>query len=199
MASPETCISCHEALTIPDEDHPEEPGLVDDVELRCGHHYHWSCFAGEYSADGATPATKSQCPACTQDITTNGKLLVTLRNEGGEQPNTDIGTLLEEEEFYDRNPEMKEVRAFLEFCAEGDEEDVREMLAATPELVSRQDHETGQTGLHVAVMNGREAIVGILFEHHVDRHVTDAAGKTAYQLAVDMGATEEQLGVLCGP
>jgi len=197
MASSETCISCHEALTILDEDYPLEPGLVDDVELRCGHHYHWSCFAEEYSAEGATLTTKAQCPSCMQDITTNGKLLVTLRNEGGEQPNTDIGTLLEEEEFYDQNPEMKEVRAFLEFCAEGDEDEVREMLAATPELVNRQDHETGQTGLHVAVMNGREEIVGILLEHLVDRRVTDAGGKTAYQLAVDMGATEEQLRILC--
>lgn len=79
----------------------------------------------------------------------------------------------------------------------GDEDEVREMLAATPELVNRQDHETGQTGLHVAVMNGREEIVGILLEHLVDRRVTDAAGKTAYQLAVDMGATEEQLRILC--
>ncbi|CAZ82992.1 unnamed protein product [Tuber melanosporum] len=197
MAPSGICISCHEALTIPDEDHPLEPGLVGDVELRCGHHYHWSCFAEEYSADGATPATKAQCPTCTHDITTNGKLLVTLRNEGGEQPDTDIGTLLEEEEFYGRNPEMKEVRAFLEFCAEGDEGEVREMLAATPELVSRQDHETGQTGLHVAVMNGREEVIRVLFKHNVDRLVTDAAGKTAYQLAVDMGATREQLRMLC--
>ncbi|RPA99433.1 hypothetical protein L873DRAFT_904032 [Choiromyces venosus 120613-1] len=193
----DNCISCHEALTIPDEDHPLEPGLVDDVELLCGHHYHWSCFAEEYSVEGATPATKAQCPTCAADITTDGKLLVTLRNEGGEQKNTDIGTLLEEEEFYDQNPELKKVRAFLEFCAEGDEEEVGEMLAVTPQLVSRQDHETGQTGLHVAVMNGREGVVRILLEHYVDRHVVDVAGKTAYQLAVDMGATSEQLRMLC--
>jgi len=81
----------------------------------------------------------------------------------------------------------------------GDEDEVREMLAATPELVNRQDHETGQTGLHVAVMNGREEVVRILLEHFVDRHVTDAGGKTAYQLAADMGATKEQLGMLCDP
>lgn len=27
--------------------------------------------------------------------------------------------MLDEEEFYDRNPEFKKIRAFLEFCAEG--------------------------------------------------------------------------------
>jgi hypothetical protein len=44
---------------------------------------------------------------------------VTYRNEGGIQTGLDLGALLDEEEFYDENPELKKVRAFLEFCAEG--------------------------------------------------------------------------------
>lgn len=84
-------------------------------------HTRRSCFAEEYSSDEATPETKKQCPSCHATITnaSSGKLLVTLRNEGGLQTNFDLGAMLDEEEFYDRNPEFKKIRAFLEFCAEG--------------------------------------------------------------------------------
>lgn len=40
-------------------------------------------------------------------------------NEGGIMTNFDLGAMLDEEEFYDRNPEFKKIRAFIEFCALG--------------------------------------------------------------------------------
>lgn len=42
-----------------------------------------------------------------------------MRNEGGEQPGFNLGQMLAEEEFYESNPELLRVRAFLEFCANG--------------------------------------------------------------------------------
>lgn len=54
MATEDLCIGCSEPLIITVEASDEEittedsvaPGIVDDVKLSCGHHYHWysCCF-----------------------------------------------------------------------------------------------------------------------------------------------------------
>ena len=69
----------------------------------------------------AEQANKSHCPTCKANILdpTTQKLLVTIRNEGGVQEGYDLGALLEEEEFLEKNPLEMQKRAFLEFCAEG--------------------------------------------------------------------------------
>ncbi|KAI5851369.1 hypothetical protein DFP73DRAFT_536904 [Morchella snyderi] len=194
------CTYCTEPLiiSVEDEDTPDQcAGIIDDIELPCGHHYHWSCFAEEYTS---SDSARSQCPSCstsTLDPAT-GKLLVTYRNEGGTQTGLDLGALLDEEEFYDKNPELKKVRAFLEFCAEGDAESVLEMIEMDAELLNAQDFETEQTGLHVAVQNQREDVIQLLLEKGADRAVLDNAGRNYYQLAVKLGADEVQLQRLKG-
>ncbi|KAL7275950.1 hypothetical protein RUND412_001074 [Rhizina undulata] len=199
MTALEVCVACTNPLVIPAEEEEEEAGssmgIVDDIELICGHHYHWSCFADEYSAEDATPETKRKCPNCGKIIVdpVTEKLLVTLRNEGGLQRDVDLGALLDEEEFYDRNPEFKRTRAFLEFCAEGDVETVTDMIEEEPDLVNVQDFETGQTGLHVAVQNQRENIVDLLVQKGAGRNARDSQGKNFIELAEEMGATDDQL------
>lgn len=52
MASEDLCISCSEPLVITVEGSDEEiaaeglvaPGIVDDIRLSCGHHYHWYSY-----------------------------------------------------------------------------------------------------------------------------------------------------------
>lgn len=50
MTAEDLCIGCSEPLIIAVEDSDEEiaaeessvaPGIIDDVKLSCGHHYHW--------------------------------------------------------------------------------------------------------------------------------------------------------------
>lgn len=84
------------------------------------------------------------------------------------------------------------------FPGVGDVESVADMLNSDEGLLNVQDFETGQTGLHVAVQNVREEIVMFLRERGADRNILDGSGKSSYDLAVDMGASAEQLRRLIG-
>lgn len=52
MVAEDLCISCSEPLIIAVEDSGEDiaaeasvaPGIIDDVKLSCGHHYHWYSY-----------------------------------------------------------------------------------------------------------------------------------------------------------
>lgn len=80
----------------------------------------------------------------------------------------------------------------------GDIESVGDMLDDDEGLLNVQDFETGQTGLHVAVQNGREDVVALLRERGADLNILDGSGKSVYNLAVIMGASTEQLRRLAG-
>lgn len=63
MAAEDLCIGCSQPLVIAVEDSDEEiaaggsvtPGIVDDVKLSCGHHYHWYSYRLPLSAQSRTP------------------------------------------------------------------------------------------------------------------------------------------------
>lgn len=80
----------------------------------------------------------------------------------------------------------------------GDVESVTDMLNNDEGLLNVQDFETGQTGLHVAVQNVREEMITLLRERGADRDILDGSGKSSYDLAVEMGASVEQLRRLAG-
>jgi len=78
----------------------------------------------------------THCPACSGNIcsyTEDGKqeVLVQLHNEGGVQPDLDILPVLVEEAYLKYHPEERKAKAFLEFCREGDQDAVLDLLAAT--------------------------------------------------------------------
>lgn len=59
MVTEDLCISCSEPLIIAVEDSDEEiaaeegsgaPGIIDDVKLSCGHHYHWYSYRSPLTA-----------------------------------------------------------------------------------------------------------------------------------------------------
>lgn len=63
------CKSCHEPLFIEieaDSDGEESKAPVvseripDDVQVKCGCHFHWECFLEAYNI--------TQCPECSEDI-----------------------------------------------------------------------------------------------------------------------------------
>ena len=102
--------------------------LPDDVELKCGHHYHWAwwvMFAIGTSQDLTRPfpnrsfvdysATSAQhrtmCPVCTRSTLTPEpnssklRLLVTVRNEGGTTIEYDLGEALDEDLVWQQQEE----------------------------------------------------------------------------------------------
>ncbi|KAF8457658.1 hypothetical protein BGX38DRAFT_1086060 [Terfezia claveryi] len=165
--------------------------VVDDIELICGHHFHWSCFSDAYST-----GRKTTCPKCDKTIIdpSTNTLLVTLRNNAlGEQNRFDLGTRLEEEEDNGSKPESRRVRDFLETCAAGDEASILSMLEDDPSLLASQDFETAQTCLHWAVRHGRYDAAILLLAEGADRNAMDNNGKTFIDLARQLGAPEDIL------
>lgn len=62
-----------------------EPAFViDDVELVCGHHYHWNCIM-DYAMATQNGAKDLKCTQCQAGVLhpVDHKFLVTVRNEGG--------------------------------------------------------------------------------------------------------------------
>lgn len=201
MSGTETCCSCQEPLFLhvePDSDYEDEDEDVgdaeeveeeeavanhetmipDDVELRCGCHFHWECFLDGY--------TITQCPNCGGDVSslsaTTGRqqVLCTVRNEGGVQRDFDILPSATEEAYLRTYPEERVGRAFLEFCRVGDLDAlvclVRDAGVAVPEEEEENDVAIGKdvlrytgtfegidgSGLHVAIRNNQLEVAWFL-------------------------------------
>ena len=124
----------------------------------------------------------TECPNCGRNITSTGssseqQILSNLNNEGGLQERLDILPILTEESYLKAYPEERRCRAFLEFCGEGDIEAIVDLLhngedeaeeesgnmEAKIDVLRYQDP-TGSmnSGLHTAVVNGREEVTWLL-------------------------------------
>ncbi|KAF2457458.1 hypothetical protein BDY21DRAFT_285648 [Lineolata rhizophorae] len=208
----DSCAACHKPLIVELDDSDsdiemdmEDGGVSsrsaavsgrntapDDVELKCGCHFHWQCLLEGYMMN--------ECPSCGADITTNmtpsptspttpqQQILVHLRNEGGLQPNLDILPILTEELYLRTYPEERRARAFLEFCREGDLGAIIGVLNDDPDfddegdgsgggpgatgagpaeyprdiLLYRDPLGNGQTGLHAAIAGGHREVAMLL-------------------------------------
>ncbi|KAF8471256.1 hypothetical protein BDZ91DRAFT_518837 [Kalaharituber pfeilii] len=164
--------------------------VVDDIELICGHHFHWSCFSDAY-----TSGRKTTCPHCEANIIDGrtNKLLVTMRSDRGEQTSYDLGTKLEEQ---NSNHELKRMRDFLDLCSTGDNRAILSMLGEDPSLLAAQDFETAQTGLHFAIRNKCYDTAILLLARGADRNARDNDGKTFIDLARLLDAPEDVLAKL---
>jgi hypothetical protein len=151
------CTQCQKPLTLEvdldseDEDvqmsgssAPTNINTVpDDIELSCGHHFHWQCLLDAYDM--------SRCPRCNTDITDssshsdssagNPQILVNMNNEGGLQRDIDIFPLLQEESYLRAYPEERKARAFMEFCREGDYHAIVGLLKSCPGSESEEEDE----------------------------------------------------------
>ncbi|KAI5776824.1 hypothetical protein EDC01DRAFT_624825 [Geopyxis carbonaria] len=193
------CAACAEPLYIPDSFSDDDDilpapasststfpsaqnGLIDDVELPCGCHFHYACLEDSY------PISHHDCPFCGDAAPTAGPWLVVLRNEGGEQRDYDLGAALAEEAFMDANPDLKRARAFLEFVAAGDREMVREMLATDQaRVLAGVRDEEGRAAVHVAVENGRRGVLEVLVRAGFGG--VDGQGRTWEEVASARGVT----------
>ncbi|EMF12457.1 uncharacterized protein SEPMUDRAFT_8472, partial [Sphaerulina musiva SO2202] len=116
--------------------------VPDDVQLSCGHHFHWECLLDSYEIETCpkcgrnitTPAaTAGSSSSATTTTTTTGtssdpQILVNLHNEGGFQSQIDIFPILQEESYLHAYPEERKSRAFLEFCKQGDHRAIADLI-----------------------------------------------------------------------
>jgi len=86
----DTCSICTDPLvvTTEPEDGAADDAVLDDVELRCGHHYHWQCILDHAESDTgcaicATPLYEEEASGSSSDGESSGRFFVTVRNEGG--------------------------------------------------------------------------------------------------------------------
>ena len=124
----------------------------------------------------------TECPSCGRELSLVGpsgeqKILCNLNNEGGLQVGLDILPLLTEESYLKAYPEERRCRAFLEFCAEGDVDAMVNLLDDDEDKIDdgsedsvlkidvlRYQDPMGSmnSGLHAAILKGREEIVWLL-------------------------------------
>ncbi|KAG8532542.1 uncharacterized protein KY384_002419 [Bacidia gigantensis] len=144
----DVCVSCHKPLTL----------LIEIDE------------EGDEAMSGAGTSGG--------DRHVDDDLLCDLKNEGGLQEDLDILPVLTEELYLKAYPEERKCQAFLEFCGQGDIDALADLLEGD----SEDDEQTGQTfshetslllryqdqirtmnsGLHVAVQNGRTEVAWLL-------------------------------------
>lgn len=190
----EVCIICHDSLRLQadsdsdDEarDFPKDAGayIYDDVELPCRHHLHYDCARDLY---GQSSAAITTCPLCNLSLLTHGRILVTVRNEGGVTEEFDLGQDLEEQQQLEADPILARNEAFLSFCFTSDHEAMKDLLrdGADANAVQRG---TGMTGLHLCALNNDAAGITILLGAGAHRHIKGVDGGSPLDLAVAEGS-----------
>ncbi|KAG5926526.1 hypothetical protein E4U42_003238 [Claviceps africana] len=179
------CKACEEPLVIRVDDDadggaPVEAETVpDDLELRCGCHFHWECLMEEASSvatslkcpscDGYLPANAAEASSTNQNRQSSGKASILARysNEGGVQQDLEIMDSLTEETYLQNHPESRPARAFLVMCSKGDIAGAIDLL----QDVSGEGHDVGsivryqdplddmRSGLHLSVDSQQVAMV----------------------------------------
>ncbi|KAG6001870.1 hypothetical protein E4U21_003747 [Claviceps maximensis] len=179
------CKACDEPLVIrlddeaDDEASMEAETVADDLELRCGCHFHWECLMEKASS----VASSLNCPSCDSYLPSNaaessssdqsrqspGKASILARysNEGGIQEDLEIMDSLTEEAYTQNHPETRPARAFHVMCSRGDIAGVIDLL----QDMSDEGHDIGsivryqdplddmKSGLHLSVENQQVAMV----------------------------------------
>lgn len=98
-ASDQDCAICHEPLVVPSSNNGEPSYLIDDVEFRCKHRFHWACIL-EYAVSSPEDA-RTRCALCRQSLLySQGEFMVLVRNEEGVVCGFDFGHEIERHLFY---------------------------------------------------------------------------------------------------
>ncbi|CRK48154.1 hypothetical protein BN1723_001411 [Verticillium longisporum] len=164
------CKECNDPLVLelgPDSDGEEEATTVpDDLELRCGCHFHWQCLMDKSSE----VAISLRCPSCQTHLATN---------EAGPSATNQIviassGSVILARYVNEAHPEARPARAYHVMCSEGDATGIVELLHdASAELGGdtvqlghliryRDPLHNNKSGLHLAVEKGREEVLWLL-------------------------------------
>ncbi|KAG6022103.1 hypothetical protein E4U41_002315 [Claviceps citrina] len=194
------CKTCEKPLVIRLDDDSDDEGIhegtspspdiipaeaetvPDDLELRCGCHFHWECLM----ENASQVASSLQCPSChsylpinaaeasstsqLRETSSKAAILAQYRNEGGVQNDLNIMDSLAEEAYIQNHPETRPARAFHVMCSEGDVAGVIDLL----QDVSGQGHDVAgiiryqdplhdmKSGLHLSVENQQMPMVWTL-------------------------------------
>ncbi|KAK2609350.1 hypothetical protein QQS21_002131 [Conoideocrella luteorostrata] len=182
------CKACEEPLVIRLDDDADDAStevavtVPDDLELRCGCHFHWECLMDEASSVALT----LKCPSCESYLPTNepgpsstnhfressdsAAIFAQYSNEGGVQKDLNIMDSLTEEAYVQTHPEARPARAFHVMCSEGDIAGIIDLLhdashegSDVGSIVRYQDPLAEmKSGLHLSVENQQEEIVWTL-------------------------------------
>jgi len=194
------CALCFEPISIRSTNEGDEDDggdsiiMIDDVHLMCGtnrdprHHFHWSCLQ-EY--DQSEQWDRSTCPCCNGNtLDEQGRLIVTVRNEGGVTYGFDLGEAFDEERVDETRPlSWKKERAFLSALQFNELEDAETFLR---EGVNPNAHyEDGHlTALHMAALRNDVAAGRLLLRYSADPNILTDTGDTALQIAQKSGFTK---------
>ncbi|KAI4146590.1 MAG: hypothetical protein L6R39_003402 [Caloplaca ligustica] len=188
------CAICHEPLIDSNHDaDPLEPSLViDDVQLRCGHHFHKSCIL-EYAV--SSPAARERCAICRANVLNEGgRYIVKIKTENGFAGAIDLGDDIEEQAFLEANPDIARRQTFLSLMSQMEFEEAEKFLNGEDgmghgPLSPNVTYEFGgQTAMHMAAYNNDAEGVQLLLRYEADKDLRDEDGQTALDCAKSVDA-----------
>lgn len=105
------CAICHEPLLIPSHHEPLEASyVIDDIQLRCLHHFHKSCLL-EYFA--SSPGAHERYALCRVNVLNDrGAFIVTVRAETECIGEMDLGCEIDEQLYSQAHPEAQRAQVF---------------------------------------------------------------------------------------
>ena len=194
--APDICAICHESLILPSNDDPLTPSfIIDDVQLRCNHHFHWSCIL-EYAS--SSEDARERCSLCRANVLDrNGNFIVNVRNEGGFTGGFDFGNEIDRVAFLAANPEIERKEVFMSLMAQYEFEEAEKFLKGEDhasegkKLDPNTFHELGRmTAMHMAALNDDTEGIELLLKYGADRNFKTEDGETALDLAKSQDAKE---------
>ena len=188
------CTICHEPLIRSNnEAEPLEPSyVINDVQLRCGHHFHKSCIL-EYAL--TSPAARERCAIChTNVLNESGRYMVKIETENGYAGEMDLEHEIEEQTFLEANPDVARRQTFLSLMSQMEFEEAENFLNGEDgmghgPLSPNVTYEVGgQTAMHMAAYNDDIEGTQLLLRYAADKDVKDENGQTALDCAKDVDA-----------
>ncbi|KAF2175157.1 ankyrin [Zopfia rhizophila CBS 207.26] len=185
--SDKDCAICHEPLLVPSSNHGQPSYLIDDVEFRCKHHFHWGCIL-EYSISSFD--ARNRCALCRQSVlNSKGEFIVQVRNEGGFISGFDFGDEIDRHLFYKANPEAEREMTFLSLMSQMDFSDAELFLKGEdPDANGKMDpnvcYSSGRmTAMHMAALNDDVEGIQLLLKYGADKEFKSEDGQTALDMA----------------
>ena len=166
--------------------------MIDDVQLRCGHHFHQSCIIDHARS---SPSARERCTTCgANDLDTNGRYMVGVTTENGFAGSIDLGNDIDEQSFLKAKPDVARAQGFLSLMAQMDFTEAKTFLDGEDgmgegKLSPDVRYETGgQTAMHMAAYNNDVEGVELLLRYGADKRIRDESGQTALDCAREVEA-----------
>jgi hypothetical protein len=200
--SEDQCAICYEPLIVPNnDDEPSKPSyVIDDVQLRCGHHFHKSCIMG-YAL--SSPSARERCAMCRANVLDNsGRYVIGIKTENGCAGSMDLGEDIDEQAFLEANPDVARAQVFLSLMSQMDFIEAEKLLKGEDGMgegklspnVTYEDG--GQTAMHMAAYNDDIEGIQLLLRYGADKSIKDESGQTALDCAKEVKAKDDVIALL---